>query len=223
MYKAIHFVCIFVAMNTTAPKPTINKIASVISYVLHPVFIPSIAFLLFFLLPINAFSAFTWTVINKWFAIIVINTCFFTLLLVVLLKRLDFIKTITMTDAKDRIIPLIGSMVFYFWAYHVLHNLKTVPAIPSVLIVYFLAQFWGLIAMFILNIFFKISMHAAAVGTLIGISFCMDFSLAFFLIACGCSILVLISRKVLQAHTHAELISGLVLGILSCLAAFIYL
>jgi len=203
-------------------KNFMQQLATVSSYFLHPVFIPSIAFLLFFLLPVADFSTLTWAAINKWFAIIVINSCFFPLLLVVLLKRLDFIKTITMTDSKDRIIPLIGSMVFYFWAYHVLHNLKTTPAIPQVLIVYFLAQFWGLIAMFILNIFFKISMHAAAVGTLIGISFCMSFSLPFFIIACACAILVLLSRKVLGAHTNVELISGLLLGIFSCLAAFMY-
>ena len=69
-----------------------KQLATVSSYIFHPVFIPSIAFLLFFLLPVADFSTLTWAAINKWFAIIVINSCFFPLLLVVLLKRLDFIN-----------------------------------------------------------------------------------------------------------------------------------
>ena len=70
-----------------------------------------------------------------------------------------------MKDSKERIIPLMISMIFYFWTYWVFKNLDSV----FILRVMLLGNFWGIILLFLINIFLKISMHAMAIGGMLGI------------------------------------------------------
>ncbi|OSZ82103.1 hypothetical protein CAP35_02200 [Chitinophagaceae bacterium IBVUCB1] len=135
-----------------------------------------------------------------------------------------------MHDPKDRIIPLIGIMIMYFWIYHVANSIsdpKDVPA-PFILKVMLLGNFWGIILLFIINIFFKLSMHTSAAGGFLGVMIVLlltnpvNMMLPLFvsLIVCG---IIGTARLLLGAHKPAEVWWGYAIGILAQLAAYVYI
>jgi hypothetical protein len=161
---------------------------------------------------------------GKWLGIIAINTLIFPLITTLLLKGVGFIQSIHMHDAKDRIIPLIASMVFYFWGYHVFSNIAS----PFILKVLLLGGFWGVIVLFMVNIFVKVSMHTMAAGGALGLIIALmivnpvSMLLPFFLFIIVAGIIGT-ARMLLGAHRPFEIWAGYVLGILTQLAAYWYL
>jgi hypothetical protein len=76
------------------------------------------------------------------------------------MKPLGFISSYKMPTARERTIPLMATMIFYFWISHVFNNMA--GAVPQVLKVLLLGNFWGIIVVFIVNIFTRVSMHTSA-------------------------------------------------------------
>lgn len=199
--------------------------AKIVSYIFHPLFMPTILSVLVSYLNPSAFAALDQDQKVKLLSSIALNTILFPLVTTLLLKALGFIESIQMHKSKDRIIPLIGTMVFYFWIYLVMKN---VPATPLVLRVLMLGSFWGVIVVFMLNIFLKVSMHTAAAGGVLGIVLVvmMIGHLNLFLpllVALLIGGIVGTARLVLQAHTPSEVWIGYLAGILVQLAAYWYL
>jgi hypothetical protein len=182
-----------------------------------------VAMMLFVLVPVS-FAGFSADIITMRIIIIFLLTAFFPLVFVGLLKALGFIQSIQMHDAKDRIIPLMGIMVFYFWAYHVFANIDS----PFILRVLLLGTFWGVIVLFMVNIFFKASMHTMAAGGVLGlvivlmmtspVSMIVPLFLTIFIAG-----LIGSARMALGAHHQSEIWVGYILGALVQLCAFWYL
>jgi hypothetical protein len=155
---------------------------------------------------------------------IILNTLFFPLIATLLMKATGFIESIHMNTPKDRIIPLLATMIFYFWAYNVFKSLNA----PLLLRILLLGSFWGVIVVFMINIFVKVSMHTAAAGSMLGILLVLMFLspvnmvLPFFiaLIIAG---IIGTARMILGAHTNAEIWLGYIVGILVQLGAYWYL
>lgn len=151
-------------------------------------------------------------------------TVFFPLLTVALLKALGFLQSIHMRVSKDRIIPLIASMTFYFWAQQVFVHLTDTPRIINILL---LGSFWGVVLLFITSIFFKVSMHTTAAGGAIGIMIVLLFiSPINMLPALFATILIggLVgtARLILREHTAFELWIGYAIGLVVQLGAWAY-
>jgi len=195
----------------------------IISYLFHPVFMPAAMTVLLYYYNKAEFISINNTT-PFWFGIILVNSIAFPLLLTFLLRKLNFIKSIRMEDAKDRIIPLIGTMIFYFWAYQVFKSIQAPFLMRNLL----LGCFWGIIAVFIVNIFFKISMHTAAAGGAAGFGMLMvlyqqnDLLLPFMIILLAAG-LVGTARMKLGAHIGLEIWLGYITGIAAQLAAYVYL
>jgi len=215
---------VYTAPVSTQPK-AVQIFAKIISYALHPVFIPTLLALMLYKLAPVGFAGVTQKEFNMWLLSIGITTIFFPLLSVLLMKGLGFIKSIHMYDPKDRIIPLITTMIFYFWASHVFQNIPKVPLVMKVLM---LGAFWNVIVLFMVSIFFKISMHATAAGSMIGIIIVhmmispINMKIPLF-IAIAVAGLMGTARLLLNAHKQSEVWLGYALGILVQIAAFWYL
>ncbi len=209
------------------PSPTEHQAGGVfyhiVSYVFHPVFMPAAMTLLIYyfykpdFISINNTTPF-------WLGVIFLNTILFPLVFTFLLRELGFIKSIRMEDPKDRIIPLIGIMVFYFWTYQVFKSIQA----PMLMCNLCLGCFWGIIAVFMVNIFFKISMHTAAAGGAIGIGLLMLLPAQNNLIIPFTAILLAAgltgtARMKLGAHIGLEIWLGYIVGIASQWAAYLYL
>ncbi|MBS1779238.1 MAG: hypothetical protein JST70_07910 [Bacteroidetes bacterium] len=210
-------------------SPVLRFFANVASFVFHPVFMPTVLLCLLYILAPSSFVGFSIQNFNTALAIIAINTLFFPLITVLLLKGLGFIQSIYMHDAKDRIIPLIATMIFYFWAYLVFKNriFKEVDT-PFILRVMLLGNFWGVILLFMVNIFYKASMHTSAAGGFLGVMIVllminpvnMVLPLFVSLLICG---IIGTARLLTGAHKPAEIWVGYGLGIIVQVAAYLYL
>jgi hypothetical protein len=217
-------------MQTKFPIPDLAahkelKLPSkIISYLFHPMFMPTVMAVVISYLNKSAFVGVTNPQRLQFLGNIVLNTIFFPLLCTLLLKALGFIESIQMKTSKDRIIPLIATMAFYFWCYMIVKNLQA----PLALRVLILGAYWGVILVFLANIFIKVSMHTAAAGGAIGIIIVLmmigNFNLLIpLLITLLIGGIIGTARMVLHAHKPGEVWLGYFLGILVQLAAFLYL
>ncbi len=219
--------------KTDTPAATQSKplrvLANIVSFVFHPVFMPTVLVYTLYILAPSSFAGVDAKTFGTMMAIIVLNTLFFPLLAVFLLKRLGFIQSIYMHDSKDRIIPLIATMIFYFWIYLVFKNdIFKNSTTPFILRVMFLGNFFGIILLFMTNIFFKASMHTSAAGGFVGVMIVLmlinpvNMMLPLFISILVCGI-VGTARLLTGAHKPAEIWVGYAMGIIVQLAAYLYL
>jgi hypothetical protein len=149
------------------------------------------------------------------------NNVFFPLLVVALLKALGFSKSVLLKTQKERIVPYIASITFFFWTYHVFKNQ---PETPRVLVNMCRGMFFTSAVALLLNNYFKISMHAMGVGGALGLMLLILFDgtlqtglpLMVTVLMTGA---VITARKVVSDHNWFDLFAGLILGMLSQLIA----
>src|SRR5690606_29899354 len=85
--------------------------AKIVSYLFHPVYMPTVMAILVSYLNRSGFVAVSAAQRYQLWGNIGLNTIFFPVLSVLLLKALGFIDSIHMHKSKDRIIPLIATMI----------------------------------------------------------------------------------------------------------------
>ncbi len=209
----------------------LRTLATFISYLFHPVFMPVVLmWLLYKLAPVHFAGMPQGNILQKgsFFNLLVIVgvcTVLFPLLTILLMKALGFIKDIEMHESKDRIMPLMGIMIFYFWAYHVINNL---PGTPLILKILLLGSFWNIIAVFIINIFFKISMHAVAAGGTLGLVIALMIMnpinmLPVFYLFLFLAAIIGTARLILGAHRRSEVWLGYAVGAAAMFGAYLYI
>jgi hypothetical protein len=214
-------------VNSNKPvqsSKTLQTIANILSYLLHPVFMPLVITFVMYKLAPASFVGYNQKQIGQWFASIGFTMVFFPLFTMLLLKGLGFLKSFKMENTKDRIIPLMATMIFYFWASHVFNNIPS----PNLIKILLMGCFWGTIVLFMLNIFVKVSLHTAAAGGAVAMILVMmpgNFSamLVPFCIALVLAALIGKVRLLCKAHTPAEVWLGFITGILVQLAAYAYM
>ena len=197
--------------------PFLKWPANFFSYIFHPIFVPlyAIAFLVY--IHPSYFSGFSANA--KLYTILIsgYNLIFYPLLSIVLLKAVGFIDSVFLRTKRDRIIPYMACGIFFFWAYTVFKKQDIYPPImPSFVLGVFLAASAGLIA----NIYYKVSMHAIAMGGWLGLfliiansnSMLMTWPIAFVLLSTG---IVCTSRLIVSDHTEKDIYSGLAIGLLA--------
>lgn len=207
-------------------SPALRAVANVFSYLLHPLFIP----LLITLIAVTAlpeyFSAFKQSSFRFNYDVLYIRvlvTCIiFPLLVVVLAKTLKFVDSVQLRDPRERIIPYVGTIIFYFWAFYTFIREGVSPDFFNA---FFLGIFIAIVISFVANSFVKISMHTVGWGGVIGfllaimwgmgMNVSVPLALAFLLAGVAAT-----ARLVLSAHTPAEIYLGFMVGISSQLIAY---
>jgi len=198
--------------------------AKILSVIFHPLFIPMyVAAFMVYAQPylFAGFSDWDKRLVMVRFGVMY---AFFPLVSVLLLKALGFISSIYLRTQRDRIIPYIICGIYYFWMWYVLKNqTEFPPTVVAFALAVFLCSSVGLIA----NNYFKVSMHAMALGTMVTFMFGVAFILALPLLAwMGLAVfvtgLVCTSRLLIADHTGFEIYAGLAIGILTQLVAFAF-
>jgi len=204
------------------PAP-VRLFGHLVSFIFHPLFIPS--YIASFLIYVDPYAFAELDAKRRLFKLffVVFSTTFLPLFSVLLMKQLGFIKSLFLRDQKDRIIPYIVCMIFYFWAWYVAKNLHDNPAFIAML----LAVFLSCIAGMMVNIYYKISMHGIAAGALFVLFLWMAFSghlatgiyLSAAILITG---LVCTARFIVSDHNSFEIYSGLLVGGLCQLVAIAF-
>jgi membrane-associated phospholipid phosphatase len=207
----------------------------VISYLFHPLLMLTYAALLVFWANPYLFQAQSGKALQVHFLSLFFTTFLLPAVAIVMMKSLGLIKSIHMQDRQDRIGPLIVTGVFYIWAFR---NMISNPDIPQPLTIFTLGICIVLGLCFLINLFSKISLHAAGAGGMIVIaaliwqffapygfaigSWIMDSSIivALILIFAG---LTGSARLYLKAHNPSEIMGGYFIGIAGQLIAFFIL
>ena len=202
------------------PK-SIRVFAKIISYIFHPIFIP--VYLAWFLINIQPYLFAGFSALEKTLMMIrfLAVYSFFPLISTLLLKALGFIDSVYLKTQRDRIIPYVICMIYYFSIWFVMHRQpENPPAIISLTLAIFIASIGGLMG----NIYIKISMHAIGVGVMVTFMMLLAFSqdlnfgryLSVSLLITG---LVCTARLIASDHSQKEVYWGLIVGIASQIIA----
>jgi len=208
-------------------KGGLRVLANIVSYICHPVFFPLVMAVVIYQLTPAGFMGIPSRQIGLWFLSIGITGVFFPLFSILLMKQLGFITSYTMPTAKERTIPLMATMIFYFWVSHVFNSMPG-TAVPLALKVLLLGNFWGIIGLFMINIFTKISMHTAAAGGMIGIFVVLMMTSSANLIVAPFVAIIIAgiigsARLILGVHAKGDVWLGYVIGFAAQIAAYIYM
>jgi len=198
----------------------IQLLAKFISYVFHPLFVP--LYITYFIIIVRSYQ---FAGISDWFSLrtllqVFVNCTFLPLASILLLRALNFIGSVYLKTQKDRIIPYIICMIFYFWNWYVFKNNHEVKDLVSISMAIFNASVFG----FLVNISMKVSMHAISAGVmstfiaLLAFTDSSSFSL-YLAIAVLISGIVCTSRLIVSDHSQKEIYYGFLIGVFSQLAA----
>jgi hypothetical protein len=197
--------------------PFLRFFAHLVSYIFHPLFISS--YVMGFLIFIHpyAFAGFDHKLRVLRFLNIVLCNTFFPAFSVFLMWRLGLVGSMMLRTQKERLIPYVTAMIFYFWTWFIFNGL---PDIPVLAVHFLLGSFLAVCAAWFCNIYFKISMHAIAMGGAL-LFFCLlgfhdeygsPLYIVLALLATG---LVCTGRLILSTHSPFEVWAGLFVGILT--------
>lgn len=198
-------------------SPVIRGIAIFFSWIFHPLFIGLYMCLYIVYLQPDYFLGVSDKGKMQTVLIYVANSIFFPLVSVLLCKALGFIQSVYLDNRKDRILVYTISMIFFFWTFYVFNNKEGVPLILAKMA---LGVFLAVVAAFLSNIYFKISMHATAVGGLVGFFTVLLYtSPAIISIPFAAAILIAgitcTSRLLVSDHSMADIVLGFIAGFVS--------
>lgn len=199
----------------------LRVVAKIISYLFHPIFIP--VYVLIFLMRSQPYLFAGVAGLKKTFTIIQFGVmyAFFPVVTALLLKALGFIDSIYMKTQRDRIIPYVICMIYYFWVWYVIKNQNIYPGeLVQFSLAIFITSILGLMS----NSYMKVSMHAMAMGNVVAFVLLLAkdgnldsgsyISTALFITGLVCT-----ARLIVSDHTNKEIYTGLFIGIISMLIA----
>ena len=194
----------------------LNILSNVYSIVLHPMLMPLYGMILFCV----SIQQLIPTISIKYLYICLIGTLILTLIipviLLIFLWRKGYIDSLHIHDSKQRTTPYIYTLTCYsFWAYF----LHVTMQLPMFLFIIAIGAVVALLAVTIINHWWKISAHLTGIGGLLG-GIC-SFSLNYSIMPIKCIMIVLVlalllmyARLHLDAHSPLQVVCGFLLGLL---------
>lgn len=193
-----------------------------ISTILHPIVIPTIGVMLYFLLiPNNLTSKQKLMVLS----LVFIVTYLIPLLLIVLFKKLRFIKSYKIESIKERKLP-VALMVFLFYLLGT--TINNVANLRDLGLLFYATS----LALFIIYVLFffriKASVHLLSLGIFTGFFMILSniHSKSFLIVIIILFLLAGVlatARLALKAHTSKEIYVGFFIGLLSTSIVYILL
>ena len=199
-----------------------KTIAKILSYLLHPLFMPFYGVLLIFSL--NTYASFIISGIGKLIilGVIVSATILLPVLTIAIMKSKKLVSSWKIEQKEERIFPLMFTALFYYLAFYLLKNMD----LPGIYYMFILGANMLLILTLIINFWWKISAHMIGIGGLlgamIGISQVLKIDIHF--IITGIIILggmLGFARIKSNSHSPAQVYTGFVVGVICMLFLFI--
>ena len=193
-------------------------LAKIISIIFHPLFIP--IYLAFIIVEYNPNSFISlygkhYITILSMVAILMVG---YPLITILIMKGLGMIKNFNIRDVRERFIPMIAVATFYLWTYMMYRpNSNTIYDVGPLLSNMILGSVVAIFLAFFFNSFYKISLHAIAVGGMVSVIMNImpnadyDMTLIFIvsIIVAGA---VASARLYLKEHSQKEVLMGLLAG-----------
>lgn len=199
-----------------------QKVSRILSFLLHPVFLPSLLFAWIYFLNPELFYGFSAKQKGLQFISVAYISLTFPILTVLLLWKLKFIESIHMHELKERYGVLIASMLFYFWVFWVFHKQFQSHLLIQTLLG---GVFMTTVLVFLASILYKISMHTAGWSSAMTFAGVLAFhhlpySLLLLIVTVLLAGLIGSARLNLKAHTMQEVYSGYMAGLTGMLLSY---
>jgi hypothetical protein len=205
------------------PSPAVRFFAHLFSILFHPLLISSYVFAFLIYIHPAVFEGVDSHTRNLRMFSMVLFTIFFPAVSLFLAWRLKLINGLSLENRQDRLVGFIVTMFFYFWASYVFRNLSDTPPVAAHFV---LGTFLAVCGAWMCTIFYKVSLHAVAMGGLI--SFFILFgqedpyvSGLYLVLPILIGGLVCSSRLILGAHNRFEMITGFFVGIMAQAVAWL--
>ena len=195
--------------------------ARIISYIFHPLFIPVYLSILILKTESSYFSSLTDVGRKMYVPRFILSYTFLPLASVLLMKALKFVSSIHLKTQRDRIIPYVVCMIYYWWSWYAFDNQPEYTNLSVIIsLAIFLASIGGLMA----NIYMKVSMHAIAAGVMVAfvmlLAFTEELSFGIYIsVSVLLAGIICTARFIDSDHTAKEIYVGLLIGILSLFVA----
>ena len=194
----------------------------IISGLAHPMLMPLYAIYLIF--HSNTFLDFTpFTLVKAIYMIVFITTILLPVSCLPLLKSYSLISSYSLTERKDRMIPLALAIISYSLGFYLLMKLPGTNIFARLQ----LAGIISLTLLLIISYWWKISLHMAGIGGLCALIF--TFSIRFstslrtmFMMAILAAGLLAFSRLKLEVHKPTQIYVGFLLGFTVVCGTFLF-
>ncbi len=200
-------------LETIEQKSGEENRAQFISFILHPLLMPTYGLALIFFTK-NYISMLTPLPIK---GVIIGVTFLVTFLLptinALLLLKMGRIKSLEMETPSERVIPYISTAVYYFALFYLFYN-RQLPGVFKILI---LGAAISILLTLLINLKWKISAHTIGIGGIAGSTLGMMYRLQLdlhfiFMLIIFLAGIVSYARLKLNSHTPAQVYTGFLLG-----------
>jgi hypothetical protein len=192
-----------------------NQIASVASYLLHPLLIPT--YIMVFLLNMDSFLAFMIPVVVRLWIIgmLLVVTFAMPAFMIYLMHRKGIITSLQMEIRSERFYPLLLTAIFWGLGYNLINR----TGLPAIYYQYLLGGIAAILVAIVINYFWKISLHMIGMGGLTGVFFVLSLRLgvdvfpllALVILLSG---LVGYARLKINSHNPPQVYTGYFVGVL---------
>lgn len=187
-----------------------RKLAQFISVISHPIFLPTWMFLIFMTTGICEIALIREEIC---LAVIVGTTFVMPALILLLLKKIKVIKSITMERREDRFIPLFVMVIFLYITSRFFDGIITLGLYNF----YLICNMLLCVIVFWINLWWKISMHGIGWGAftatlMIMTTISSNIYLPYFILSILVSGIVGSSRLYLKSHNTSQIYTGFVVG-----------
>lgn len=199
------------------------RASGILSYLLHPFMIPTYATLLF--MYGSTFFSFLPDQIREMIALnIAVNTMVIPALLLFLLYKIGVVKDLSLNDRMSRRLPIAITIACYLLAMYLLSGSEIIYVVRKFLMVAILA----LMAVSVVNMWWKISLHLTAMGGFVAMLIILNISkivytpvsLAIWIVLAGA---LASARLLLGKHTPAQVAAGFSCGFVVCVLTMLFL
>jgi len=190
-----------------------KKIAAFISYLFHPLIIPTYLLVLMLNLPVFVFDQYSLLLKFMLVAYVFLLTFFVPAMLMLMLKKQKIIESLKMKTRQERVLPLAFMSIIYFVTFYFLYRLR----ILNVYALFLLGTTLISILALLINFKSKISLHMIGMGGITGMFlglgiYYAGIELWFVYLLFILSGIVAYSRIVLTNHSVRQLFYGYLLG-----------
>lgn len=187
-----------------------RKLAQFISVISHPIFLPTWMFLIYIVTGICEIALIREEIC---LAVIVGTTFVMPALILLLLKKIKVIKSITMERREDRFIPLFVMVIFLYITSRFFDGIITLGLYNF----YLICNMLLCVIVFWINLWWKISMHGIGWGAftatlMIMTTISSNIYLPYFILSILVSGIVGSSRLYLKSHNTSQIYTGFVVG-----------
>ncbi len=196
-------------------------LARLFTYIFHPLLVPSIC--VYYLLLSNPYKFVNES--STLMLFMVINTVFFPVVCLSLMRLLGFIDSFDVKDRRKRVLPYMAVSFFFIWSYFALRTEFRHEILSDIMLG---ASIAVNVSLFVNVLFYKISLHTVGMGGMVALLIFSImarvpiFDASYFLyagiLAAG---LVGSSRLILNAHTPREIFGGYSVGFFCMFLAFL--